>query len=207
VEDIKPDIIVLTGDYLNIDYNTDARAISDARNLLSQLKAPYGVYAIPGTRGVDRPEVIEKLFEGLDIHFLRDETEKVELPGGDLYILGLQVLGDGDRWRLQELIDDIPSNAYTLLLYHTPDMAEYASNEGVNLYLAGHTHGGQVRLPGYGALVTFSKFGKKYEMGKYELGHTLMYVSRGIGMEGLGMPRIRFLAPPEVVLVEAGLAR
>jgi predicted MPP superfamily phosphohydrolase len=69
-----------------------------------------------------------------------------------------------------------------------------------DLYLCGHTHGGQIRLPLFGALITSSDFWKRYEMGRYEEGHTTLYVSRGLGMEGMGAPRARFLAPPEIVL-------
>ena len=75
-----------------------------------------------------------------------------------------------------------------------------ATTTGVDLYLAGHTHGGQLRLPVFGALVTASSFGKRYEMGAYREGRTVLYVSRGIGLEGLGLPRARFLSPPEITL-------
>jgi hypothetical protein len=71
----------------------------------------------------------------------------------------------------------------------------------MDLYLCGHTHGGQVRLPFYGALVTFSRYGKKYEAGEYIVGNTVMYVNRGVGMEN-NAPRIRFLTRPEVALIE-----
>jgi predicted MPP superfamily phosphohydrolase len=69
-----------------------------------------------------------------------------------------------------------------------------------DLYLCGHTHGGQIRLPLFGAVITSSDFWKRYEMGRYEEGNTVLYISRGLGMEGKGAPRARFLAPPEIVL-------
>jgi predicted MPP superfamily phosphohydrolase len=72
---------------------------------------------------------------------------------------------------------------------------------GLNLYLCGHTHGGQVRLPIYGALLTSSQLGKRYEMGHYREDDTHLYVSRGLGLEGLSAPRVRFLCPPEMTLV------
>jgi hypothetical protein len=87
-------------------------------------------------------------------------------------------------------------------LYHSPDLAEAAAQAGVDLYLAGHTHGGQVRLPGWGALVTMSAYGKRFEAGQYRLGPTTLYVSRGIGLEGLRLPRVRFLCPPEIVSIQ-----
>lgn len=95
----------------------------------------------------------------------------------------------------------LPPDAFTILLYHRPDLIEAAAQAGVSLQLSGHTHGGQMRLPGWGALVTGSSFYKKYEMGRYQVGSTTLYVSRGVGMEGRGMPRARFLCPPEMVEV------
>ena len=76
-----------------------------------------------------------------------------------------------------------------------------AIESGVDLYLCGHTHGGQVRLPLIGPLVTSSRLGRRYVMGHYHEGRTHLYVSRGIGFEGLGAPRIRLLCPPELTLI------
>jgi predicted MPP superfamily phosphohydrolase len=87
-----------------------------------------------------------------------------------------------------------------VLLYHSPELIPFASKLGIDLYLCGHTHGGQVRLPFYGAVLTSSELGKQYDMGYYRLRDTHLYVSRGIGMEGMGAPRVRFLCPPEITL-------
>ena len=89
-----------------------------------------------------------------------------------------------------------------ILLYHTPDLAPEASRLGIDLQLSGHTHGGQVRLPFYGALVTGSLYGKRFEAGRYQLERMVLYVSRGLGLEGAGAPRVRFLCPPEMILWE-----
>ncbi|RMD51504.1 MAG: metallophosphoesterase, partial [Candidatus Thermofonsia bacterium] len=62
------------------------------------------------------------------------------------------------------------------------------------------THGGQVRLPVIGPLLTSSQLGRRYVMGLYREGRTHLYVSRGVGLEGLSAPRVRFLAPPEITL-------
>jgi hypothetical protein len=70
--------------------------------------------------------------------------------------------------------------------------------------LAGHTHGGQIRLPLFGAVITASEFGKESEQSLYNVGPTTLYVSRGLGMEGKGAPRARFLCPPEIVVVNLG---
>jgi len=111
---------------------------------------------------------------------------------------------EADGARLRSLLADAPPGAYTVLLYHTPDLMPQAAALGVDLYLAGHTHGGQWRLPGFGAILTSSRYWKRYEAGLYREGQTRLYVSRGLGLEGFGTPRARFFCPPEVVALTLG---
>jgi predicted MPP superfamily phosphohydrolase len=203
VQTLQPDLILLTGDYLNIDYVNDPQTRRDGRATLAQLAAPYGVYAVTGSHGVDQPDAIQELFTGLPIHLLRDEIAPVEIAGATIDLVGVGLsLREADRATLEGLMRQVPDGRYSILLFHTPDLAEAAAAAGVDLYLAGHTHGGQIRLPWWGALVTMSAYGKRFEAGLYTLGETRLYVSRGIGMEGLHLPRARFLAPPEIVLIE-----
>ncbi|MCS7010450.1 MAG: metallophosphoesterase [Anaerolineales bacterium] len=202
-EALRPDLILLTGDYVNIDYIDDPKTLADTRWLLSQLEAPLGVYAVLGS--VDPPELMAALFRELEnIRVLENEVVSLSLPGGRLNLIGVTMTHNIllDRQMLSRVAESAPPADYTILLHHSPDVAETASAHGIDLYLSGHTHGGQIRLPFYGALVTFSVYGKRYEMGRYQLGATTLYVSRGIGMEGLLLPRIRFLCPPEMTLVE-----
>lgn len=201
VDSLQPDLILLTGDYLNLDYLSDERALQEARTVLGQLHAPYGVFAVNGS--VDSPPRMARLYAGLDITVLDDEIEHLDLPVGELYLVGISnIYRPRDAEMLRGLMAQLPAEASTVLLYHTPDLIETAAATGVDLYLAGHTHGGQVRLPFYGAVVTFSEYGKQYEAGEYRLGETILYVSRGLGLEGFGLPRVRFLCPPEIALIE-----
>jgi len=203
---LNPDLIVLTGDYLNLSYLNDPVALSDARDFLAQLHAPYGVYAVTD-RYVDPEASMRAIFAGQPITVLYDETVCLPFEGADLCLIGIQSHRNAlqrDRAVLESLSAQTQPGAYNLLLYHTPDLAESLSGTGIDLYLAGHTHGGQIRLPFLGALITFSAYGKKYEMGRYTLGETTLYVSRGLGMEGSGAPRARFLCPPEIVVVDVG---
>ena len=213
-----PDIIVLTGDYLNLSYVDDPVAHADARRVLSELSsdwenlAPGGVYAVLGSPPVDRNSA--SLFDGLSIRLLRDEVVTLDLPvapdlppgagpgGCSLTLIGLDCSHDPERDanRLAAVSAQAPPDAFRVLLYHSPELMPAAPESGIRLYLCGHTHGGQVRLPFYGALMTSSRLGKRFEMGYYRLADTHLYVSRGIGMEGLGAPRVRFLCPPEITL-------
>ena len=106
-----------------------------------------------------------------------------------------------DGRRLGRLVEQAPNGVPRVLLYHSPELMPQAAGHGLDLYLCGHTHGGQVRVPGYGALITSSQLGREYVMGHYRRGTTNLYVSRGVGLEGLSAPRVRFLAPPEITLV------
>ena len=112
-----------------------------------------------------------------------------------------------DQAVLETLLAQVPESAYRLLLYHSLDPIEVAAEGGVDLYLAGHTHGGQIRLPVYGAVFTASRLGKRYEMGRYNVGTPTLYVNRGLGMEGSLAPCARFLCPPEITVTEIGLNR
>mgnify|MGYP000843948011 CR=1 FL=1 len=204
VEALKPDLIVLTGDYLNLSSVHDPEAQAGVRALLSQLHAPGGVYAITGSPAVDVTDVVPHIFEGLPICWLNDEITPVSWHGLDFWLMGVRCTlhPERDSAMLKQLKASIPSAAPILLLYHTPDLMPDAAHLDIDLYLAGHTHGGQLRLPLYGAIFTSSRWGKRYEMGRYQERDTTLYVSRGLGLEGLGAPRARFLAPPEIILWE-----
>jgi hypothetical protein len=204
VQSLDPDVTVLTGDYLNLAYVYDAQAQADAHKLLARLcdvtRGP--IYAITGSPPVDRTDVIPAIFEDLPITWLLDEIREIAVNGQTIRMVGLRCTRDRsqDAPRLRDLIGDNPPGPFTLLLYHSPDLMPEAVETGIDLYLCGHTHGGQIRLPLVGALITSSAFWKRYEMGRYEEGRTTLYVSRGLGMEGMGAPRARLLAPPEIVL-------
>ena len=204
VEELAADVIVLTGDYLNLAYVYDAEAQADAHDVLERLcDVAHGpVYAITGSPPVDRTEIVPDLFKDLPITWLLDEVRELRINGQRIQVVGMRCTRERrrDEPRLRHLLGQSAPGRFTLLLYHSPDLMPKAVELGVDLYLCGHTHGGQVRLPLFGALITSSDFWKRYEMGWYRENGTTLYVSRGLGMEGLGAPRARFLAPPEIIL-------
>ncbi len=201
-EKTQPDLILLTGDYLNLSSVYDPAAQEGARQVLSQFKAPLGVYAVTGSPVVDVAGIVPDIFEGLDIQWRNDQVQAISHQGHTLWLLGLRCTYNEkrDAETLKDLVQRIPEHAFSILMYHTPDLMPVAADLGVDLYLCGHTHGGQLRLPIYGAVATSSRWGKRYEMGIYHAAQTTLYVSRGLGMEGLGAPRARFLSAPEIIL-------
>jgi predicted MPP superfamily phosphohydrolase len=203
VSGLEPDLIVLTGDFLSTSYREDTQALADLRTLLEQMKALAGVYAVWGTAEVDLPCVLHPVLTELGVVVLEDRAVEVNVHGHRLWLMGLSCTRDLDaeEERLRTLLADAPPGALTVLLYHTPDLMPRAADLDVDLFLAGHTHGGQWRVPGFGAILTSSRYWKRYEAGHYRQGNTHLYVSRGLGMEGFGMPRARFFCPREVVAV------
>jgi predicted MPP superfamily phosphohydrolase len=203
VAGLKPDLVVLTGDFLNKSYNRDPRALHDLGMLLAQLHAPAGIYAVWGTVDVDLPDHLRPVLEEHGVVVLEDRAIEVAVGGHPIWLMGISCSSDlsRDAARLSSLLAKAPPQALSLLLYHTPDLMPTASSLGVDLYLAGHTHGGQWCLPWFGAIVTSSRFWKRFEAGHYVGKKTYLYVSRGLGLEGFGTPRARFFCPPEVVLL------
>jgi hypothetical protein len=109
---------------------------------------------------------------------------------------------DVDAARLEQALAGIPEDDFTLLLFHSPDLIREATKRRIDLYLGGHTHGGQLRLPVIGPIVTHSRYGRQYAAGQFTEGDTTMYISRGLGFEGGSLPRARFLCRPEIVSIE-----
>ncbi len=212
---LNPDLILFSGDFLNLSYLRDPQAWEACRWVLKQLAAPLGVYAVAGSPAVDLADVLPPLLDGMPLRWLRDEKVTIEHQGQAIELIGLgcthKPFVDGPTLLAVQAADHAGStngrggggdSRFTLLLYHTPDLAPEAAEAGVDLQLSGHTHGGQVRLPLYGALVTASLYGKQFEAGRRQVGGLTLYVTRGIGMEGAGAPRVRALCPPEIILWE-----
>jgi predicted MPP superfamily phosphohydrolase len=203
VNALQPDLILLTGDYLNLSYLSDPTSAAHFRQFVAQLEAPYGIY---GVRGSVEPtlESMVWLVEGTDIVWLEQEAVTVDVRGQPVTLVGVACSHrqELDVARLTQALDGLPADAFTLLLYHSPDLIREASEHKVDLYLGGHTHGGQLRLPFYGAIITSSMYGRRYAAGMFEENGTKMYISRGLGFEGGGMPRARFLCRPEIVSIE-----
>ncbi len=205
IDELAPDAIVFTGDFLSLSAVHDRESWADVRSLIGAWHAPLGVFVVTGSPPVDDPEVVPRLLDGMSaIRCLAEDRVPLGDEAARIDLLGLacshQPHVDGPK--LARLMAPGATLRFTLLLYHSPDLAPHAAELGVDLMLSGHTHGGQVRLPWFGALYTSSLYGKRFEAGRYCVGGATLYVSRGIGMEGKGAPRVRFLCPPEVVLWE-----
>ncbi len=203
IRELNPDLILFSGDFINLSYLRDPVAWQAAREVMMGWSAPLGVYAVTGSPAVDLPDVIPQLIAGTPVCWLQDEKVILDLGGQQIALIGLECSHKpfADLPHLKTLVNGT-QDLFTILLYHSPDLAPDAAETGVDLQLSGHTHGGQVRLPLIGALYAGSLYGKRFEAGRYQIGGLTLYVSRGVGMEGAAAPRVRFLCPPEIILWE-----
>lgn len=189
----NPDLILFAGDTVN-----SSEGLSVFKECMAGLAELAPTFAVRGNwdaafwRGLD-------LFGGTGARELDGQSVVLEIRGATVSINGLPV---GREAQIDEALARTPSAAFTLFLYHYPDEVDAVASHGIDLYCAGHTHGGQVSMPWYGALITLSRFDKKYEAGRYRKDNTILYVNRGIGMEGGRAPRVRFCARPEVTVID-----
>ena len=189
IAELKPDLIAFTGDAAN-----NPAGLELFRETIAKLAKIAPVYGVEGNwdRG-------SSPLDGTDVTQLRGQALPVRVGETDIRLVGASY---GNQESIDLAMRRVPHDEFTIMLYHTPDEIERAVRLGVDLNLAGHTHGGQIALPFYGALVTLSKHGKRFEAGLYREGKTWLYINRGIGMEGLHAPPVRFFARPEVTLIE-----
>jgi predicted MPP superfamily phosphohydrolase len=185
--DQRPDLIVLGGDYVTL---SDRAFIDPVAELLAPLHAPHGVFAILGNHDDDKDMPAALSRQGFAV--LRDQRTRLTLRGESLDVAGIRF------WtRRPADIARVLRNAHdtVLLLAHDPRRLTEAANLNVAAVLSGHTHGGQVVLPGVGA-VAKARFPILAGLGRRE--NTSIFVSRGIGTVYVPM---RINCPPEVALV------
>lgn len=198
VNSLQPTIVALTGDFITAHGNPFGpwrKAMPVCAEILSGLKAPLRLCSAGNHDCIDLPFVVNSLRERR-LSVLYNQHIAVDLHGERLWIAGI---ADAyfDFPDLRRAIPSAKEDEPVLLLGHEPDFADVVKlYGGVDLMLAGHSHGGQVRLPGVTAAF-LPVMGRRYVHGLFQLKDMQLYVNRGIG--AVHLP-IRFRCPPEVTL-------
>ncbi len=180
----RPDIIVITG-----DLTTPGGTLEGYIAVLEKLQAPKGVYFVQGnwehwnpTRALQNTKIF-------------DLTNQIHLLDKNLWLVGFD---DSEAGKPQlEILNSIPQNALKIGLLHSPEFFKKTAGK-VALNLAGHTHGGQIRIPFIGPL-WLPKGSGNYDQGWFQENSSRLYVSRGIGTSILP---IRFNCAPELAIIE-----
>jgi hypothetical protein len=185
LEEERPDVILVTGDTVPEGETSYAAAVE----VLSRLRAPLGVWVVGGNW--DHVAGSRADYEAQGIQALSDEARELQ-PG--LWVAGLDDMHFGAD--PDAAARGIPADAFVIALIHSPAFFDAVAGRWP-LALAGHTHGGQVRLPFWGPLWLPHGSGG-YEAGWYENGDSRLYVSRGLGTSILP---VRLLCRPELALI------
>ena len=198
----RPDLILLGGDLATARLDEFPPAAAAFRSL----RAPRGVFAVLGNHDhyTGEPDRLRGLVEECGIEVLHNRSLALRAAdgagsgGGEVAPLFLAGIDDRHAGRpdLDAALAGIPAAAPVILLSHNPDVLFDAAARGVDLVLSGHTHGGQIRIPGLPVLVRMSRY--RLDEGHYRSGGTQLVVSRGLGVTGLP---IRIACPPEAVLL------
>jgi predicted MPP superfamily phosphohydrolase len=204
---LKPHLIVLTGDFVTFDPNTQD-AVVDA---LSGLHAPFGVFGCLGNHdawsGVENS--ITALFRKRGVRILRSEAVQIRIQNEAINLIGTDFQSShrfGPSAPVTNLLGDIAPliepGRVNILLSHNPDTFDRAAEMGVDLSMAGHTHGGQAALEFISPELAPSRLVTPYVAGWFRKPGGQLYVNRGIGT--IGVP-IRIGAPPEITIYELTL--
>ncbi|HSB12043.1 MAG TPA: metallophosphoesterase [Blastocatellia bacterium] len=190
---LKADLVVLTGDYLA----WDPAAQGEVVQALAGLKAPFGVFGCLGNHEseLQAEESITRLFAAQGIRIMRQERAPIQLHGETLNLIGV----DDSLSDLKVVEHLVMPDTVNILLIHWPGGFDRAVELGIDLALAGHTHGGQMSLEFLRRGLSLSRLETPYVSGWYEKAGTQLYVNRGIGT--IGFP-IRFGSSPEITLFE-----
>jgi uncharacterized protein len=191
---LKPDLIIMTGDFVAWDPEAEGEVVQ----ALSGLRAPYGVFGCLGNHETETQteDSITRLFAAHDVRILRQEHAPIQVRGETLNLIGV----DDSLLRLRGVESLMMSDSVNILLSHDPDNFDRAARLGIDLTLAGHTHGGQLSLEFLRRGLCLSRFETPYVSGWYEKpSGQQLYVNRGIGTTGFP---IRLGARPEITVLE-----
>jgi len=200
VNKLQPDLVAITGDFVT-------RAPQQHREVLTQvlstLKAKHDVFGVLGNHDHwTHAKTIRNILRQSGVQELNNSFHTIRKDGGVLQLCGLD-----DAWvgaaDVPALLQKLPAQGAAILLAHEPDFADdYAKAKRFDVQLAGHTHGGQIRVPLVGPL-HLPRYGEKYNNGRYVVGSTpdaramTLYVNRGVGMV---WPYVRLHCRPEITL-------
>ena len=136
-------------------------------------------------------------FERLGIGMLINETQSIEREGAQIHVTGTDDVHYYYTDAARESLLAAP-DGFKIVLVHSAELAGYATDAGFSLYLAGHTHGGQISLPGGIPVISYMSCHRRYASGLWRCGSMIGYITTGIGVTGLP---VRFNTRPEAVIV------
>ena len=178
INEINPDIVIFSGDLFTKDIKMTDKEKEKVKSLISSINAKYEKYAILGDADINNKDDFYQIFDSFTI--LDNESTLLYISNES----PIRITGISD-YKNEDVINDGENPLFNILIIHKPDEIDNLKNK-YDLALAGHSMGGQIKIPFFGPLI--KKDGaKKYTSGKYEIGDTILFVSDGIGTQGTNM--------------------
>ena len=205
IDNLEFDIVAITGDIIlghRRYYGNPVIELNPHREQLAALAARVPVFFVEGNHESHKFPQISALMEELGIIFLHNDIYLLEVNGGVIEIIGTADNSTLIRYGFEDFyaLFDTPSGNFKLVLTHQPQLFDHFKNSGINLTLAGHTHGGQLRLPFVPTIYAPNQgFWPRYGNGFYNHNDAVLYVSRGIGTTYFPF---RFWNRPEIAIFE-----
>jgi predicted MPP superfamily phosphohydrolase len=196
IRGLTPDLCVLTGDYRFDTRGPSQEVYEPMQSILSSISSKHGVFGILGNHDVAE---IAFALETMGVRMLVNEGLEICEGSASLWLAGIDDPFDYRCDDLPRALWAVPPDAFKILLAHTPDLYRDAAERGVDVYLCGHTHAGQIRFPLIGALDYNSNSPRAYGYGHWTHKRMHGYTTSGVGCSGLP---VRFNCPPEVALIE-----
>ena len=188
------DLCVITGDYRFLSYGDCHSTINKMKKIKAAVNCRYGTVGILGNH--DSINMVPEL-EAMGIRMLINESYKLVNASGCIWIAGVDNPSFHTCASISGALRQVHKEDFTILLAHSPGLLREARRRGVDYYLCGHTHGGQLCLPGGRPIVTKAKCERRYSVGAWNFKGMNGYTSRGAGASGLP---IRLCCPPEITV-------
>lgn len=202
LNELRPRMALLTGDFVTVPFfignrrKVAERTAPPCAELLGKLHPDIARFAILGNHDLSsNPELITQVLTENGIPVLRNRSLPIEQGGARFWLSGLDDVLDG-RPDLAKTLKGVPRDEAVILMAHEPDFGDETAEYLVDLQLSGHSHGGQVWIPGIGA-PWLPPLGRKYPRGMYKLGNLTVYTNFGLGT--IGAP-VRLNCQPEITL-------
>ena len=195
---VDADLCVMTGDYRFEITGPCDEVYRGLRTILSSVRAHHGTVAILGNH--DESCMAVEL-ENLGVQMLINEAVQIRRRGSHLWMVGVDDphVGCDD---LDAALDGVPEDGFKILLAHSPEVFDEAAAAEIRLYLCGHTHAGQIRLPRIGGLLTNADCPRSYTHGEWHHRGMRGYTSAGVGCSFLP---VRYNCPPEIAVIELAM--
>lgn len=188
------DLCVITGDFLFRTFHDDGESFAQMEKLVDSLECEHGIFGILGNH--DFIETVPQL-EAMGIKILLNEAEKINKRGEHIWIVGVDDPSVFHAHDLKKGLQQVPHDAFKILLAHSPELFNDAAFLLFDYYLCGHTHGGQICLPGGIPIITNSTSPRGHVAGPWKYKRMEGYTSAGTGTSGLN---VRFFCPPEITI-------